>query len=169
MKKLFALGLVVCLISIPALSATVPISEPNPAATQKIPPEVLRKKIAKLKIKDLQKMTGRKFSLKEKIAFLILKKKLKQKPKEGSSQGQTALTVGIIALGLLVIGLFVPFVILGSLVASISAIVIGSSAVRKDPSDRKGHSGKLLGWITLGVTVFLFILAAVIIASWGLW
>lgn len=166
MKKLFALGLVVCLISIPALSATVPISEPNPATTQKVPPEILRKKIAKLKVKDLQKLTGRKFSLKEKIAFLLLKKKLKQKPKETSSQGQTALTFGIAALTLLVIGLFVPYVILGSLVASIIAIVTGSSALKKDPSDRKAHSGKLLGWITLGLIVFLLILAAIIVSSW---
>jgi hypothetical protein len=165
MKRLFAWMLLLCLIPLPAISATLPLSEPITSTDQKVPAEVLRKKIAKLKIKDLQKMTGRKFSLKEKIAFLILKKKLKQKPKETSSQGQTALIFGIAALALLVIGLFVPFIIIGSLVTSIIAIVLGSSALKKDPNDRKAYSGKLLGWISLGVIVVFTILAAIIISS----
>lgn len=155
-----------CFIVCPARSSTTPISPISPVK-KTYSDDVLLKKISSLKVKDLEKLAGRKFTLKEKIALLILKKKLKHQDDANSSQGKTALTVGIVGAGLLIIGLFVPYVILGSLVAAIVAIVMGSSAAKKDQNDRKAHSAKLLGWITLGLIAFLILLAAVVIASWG--
>ena len=110
--------------------------------------------------------------------FLRLKQKIESRPdKPGAtlkmkkyaetSQGQTAFVIGVAAVALLVIGLFVPYVILGSLVAAIFAIVMGSMASKQNRSDKKAHAAKLLGWITLGLIALLLIIAAIIVASWG--
>jgi hypothetical protein len=63
--------------------------------------------------------------LKEKIGFVILKHKIKRQAKNNQRQGETAFIFGVAALGLFLLGLFVPFVILGSLIAAIVAIVTG--------------------------------------------
>lgn len=159
-----------CFLSAPLMSAPVHSTAFNSPIDKPIPNEALLKKIASLKIKDLQKLAGRKFSLKEKIAFFVLKKKLGHKSGDGQGQGQTSLIFGIGALALLVLAFLVPAAgvpLLASLVSSILAIVVGSVAKKKDPSDRKAHAGKLLGWITLGLIALLLILATVIIASWS--
>lgn len=119
-----------------------------------------------MKVKDFQKMVGRKLTLKEKVSFLIVKNKIKNRAKTSEDPGQSAFVMGLVALGLLVIGLFVPYVILGSLVAAVLAIVMGSMAMKKDGDSRKAKGGKLLGWITLSLIAFLFILAAIVISSW---
>lgn len=170
MKRFIALLVLFCIFTIPLMSASVPSNTFITATDKPILVEELLKKIVSHKIKDLQKLTGRKFSLKEKIAIVILKKKLKHRPKEGSSQGQTALIFGIGALVLFALGFLVPAAgipLLASLLSSILAIVVGSVAKKKDPSDRKAHAGKLLGWITLGLIALLLILATVLIASWS--
>ena len=141
----------------------------NLTADRPVPHDVLLKKITSLKIKDLQKLAGKKLTLKEKIAFLILKERLKHKTGDNQSKGQTALIFGIGAVALLIIGLFVPFVILGSLVSAILAIVVGTVAHKKDRSDNNALVGKLLGWITLGLIALLFLLVIVVIASLSPW
>ena len=130
------------------------------------PPESTLKNVHSLRIKDFQKLIGRKLTLKEKISFLLLKKKLRQIPDE-KEKGQTAFILGIMGLGLLIIGLFVPYVILGSLVLSIMAIVLGTIEKKKNPSDSKAKAGALLGWITLSLIAFLLLLAAIVLASWS--
>ncbi len=149
-------------IAAPVNSATIPSS-----TSKIIPVGDIYKKIASLKIKDIQKLTGRKLTIKEKISFLILKHKLKQQADDKKSKGQTAFIFGIVGLGLLLVGLFVPYVILGALVSAILAIVVGSVAKKQDPSDKKAHAGKLLGWITLGLIAFLLILVVALFASWS--
>jgi MFS family permease len=163
MKRLLT-WFVLIFFSSPLMSAPVHSTAIIAPIEKPIPNEALLKKIASLKIKDLQKLTGRKFSLKKKIAFLVLKNKLKHKSSDDKSPGQTALVFGIAALALLIIGLFVPYVILGSIVSSILAIVVGTSAYKKDHSDRKAQAGKILGWISLGLAAILIILAAIIVA-----
>ena len=162
MRLFIIRGIIFCMflsIVIPGHSSTIP------ASTNKIiTVGDVYKKIAKMKINDLQKLAGRKLTLKEKISFLILKHKLKQ-PANEKNKGQTALIFGIAGLGLLIVGLFVPYVILGSLVLAILAIVFGSVAKKQDPSDNNAHAGKLLGWITLGLIALLTILVIVLIAS----
>lgn len=143
-------------------SASVP-----PPTVKIIPAGGIYKNIASLKVRDVQKLFGRKLTIKEKIGFLILKHRIKHPGDSQTGKGHTALIFGIVGLALFVAGLFIPFVILGSLIASILAIVTGSVAKKKDPSDRQAHAGKLLGWITLGLIAFLLLLAVVLIASWG--
>ncbi len=150
----------IVVITTPAAAATSPL-----VATTNVPPGDIYKKIASLTIKDVQHLIGRKLTIKEKIGFLAIKHKTKRQAKDGS-QGQTALIFGIGALALLVIGLFVPYVIIGALIAAILAIVTGSVAKKQNPSDGKARAGKLLGWITLGLITLLLILAVAIIATW---
>ncbi len=148
-------------VSTPVFSSTIPVAN-GPV----IPADVFYKKVSSMKVKDFQKMVGRKLTLKEKVSFLIVKNKIKNRAKTSEDPGQSAFVMGLVALGLLVIGLFVPYVILGSLVAAVLAIVMGSMAMKKDGDSRKAKGGKLLGWITLSLIAFLFILAAIVISSW---
>ena len=167
MSKVFTLLCLFCFIANPAISSFTPISQLSIPIEKTYSDDILPKKISSLKIKDLEKLAGRKFTLKEKVAFLILKKKLKHQEEKSNNEGKTAFSFGIAAVAFLILGLFIPYVILGALVASIVAIVMGSSAAKKNPNDRKAHSAKLLGWITLGLIALLILLVAVVIAGWG--
>jgi hypothetical protein len=157
--------------------------------------ESVCKRLAAMKAKDFEKMVGHKLSLKDRVAFFAIKAKarhyirkgvpesdmqmftkmlaagptLAKKADEPSSAGQSAMIIGIAAAALLVLAFFVPYVIFGSLVASIIAIVMGSSAYKKDRSDRKAMVGKLLGWITLGLIAILIIAVAIIVSSAWYW
>ena len=125
------------------------------------------KNIATMKLKEFQRLVGRKLTFKEKVGFFVLKHRMKHQQNDTDKQGQTAYILGLVGLGLFVLGLFVPYVILGSLVAAIMAIVTGSTAKKKDGENRKAKAGKLLGWITLSLIVVTLILAVIVVASWG--
>jgi hypothetical protein len=148
---------------LPTLSYSVVTIKPN---SQTGVSPLVYQKIASLRIKDLQKLKGRKLTIKEKISFLILKHIAKKSAKE-SKGGQTALGFGIAAAVLLVLGLFIPYVIVGALIAAILAVVLGSVAKKQDPSDKKAFAATLLGWITLGAIALILLLAVIIVASWG--
>src|SRR5262245_34118294 len=144
MRSSFYKLIVVCFslfFCLSAYSSTSPVD-----STGSRPAADFYKKITSMKIRDVQKLTGKKMKLREKIAFSVLKHKMKKKESR-SSQGKTALIFGIGGLALLVGGLFVPYIILGALAASIVAIVVGSNASKKNPEDRQANAGKLLGWI----------------------
>ena len=166
MRRIVTLLAFFCLIASPAISSSTPISPISPIK-KTYSDEVLLKKISSLKLKEVEKLVGRKLTLKEKIALLIIKKKLKHQKDASSSEGKTAFSFGIAGLAFLILGLFVPYVILGALVAAIVAIVMGSSAAKKDPNDRKAHSAKLLGWITLGLIALLLIIVAIALSAWA--
>jgi hypothetical protein len=175
-----------------SFSFAVPVTtpgEPSPAVIS-----MACKKLASMKIRDFQKLAGHRLSFKEKIACFVIRSKAKHYLKKGfseadllfiqkaikknnpgaaeagdekSSQGQTALIFGIAGLALLLLGLFVPFVLLLSLGSAIVAVAIGSSAYKKNKNDAQAHTGKLLGWITLGLIAVLIIAVAIIISSWS--
>lgn len=117
-----------------------------------------------LKVKDIEKKIGRKLTIKESIGFFILKT---SKNAEKSKSGNTALIFGIVGAALLLIGLFVPYVIIGALPAAIVAVVMGSVAKKRDPDDKKARAATLLGWITLGGIALLLILVVAFIAAWA--
>ena len=167
MRKAFALLFFFGLFACPAISSNVPVPQFSILIEKKHTNEIPPKSISSLRVRDMEKVAGRKFTLKEKIAFLILKKKLKHQEDTSSREGKTAFAFGLAAVAFLILGLLVPYVILGSLVASIVAIVMGSSALKKNPNDRKAHSGRLLGWITLGLFAFLLILVAIALSAWA--
>jgi hypothetical protein len=138
-----------------AAATTIPVS----------PPGRSYEKFTSLKIKEVQKLIGRRLSTKEKISFLILKHTARKKAKE-SNKGTTALVFGIAGVATLILGLFLPYVLLVSLVAAILAVVLGSSVKREDPGNKKANAAVLLGWITLGGIALLLILVAVAFATW---
>jgi flagellar biosynthesis protein FlhB len=151
-------------IATPAGSATIPSS--NSAI---IPVEGMYKKIDSQKVKDIQKLIGRKLTLKERIAFFILKQKLRHIPKETTNEGEIALIFGIAAVSLLVLSLFFPFLMIASLIASIIAIITGSVTKKREPGNQKAKTGKMLGLITLAIIAILFIILLVVFASLGTW
>jgi hypothetical protein len=139
-----------------------------PAGTIVENPAGGRKSIASMKLKEFQRLAGRKLSIKEKIAFLVLKHQLKHHAADSDKDGQLPFVLGLFAVGFLVLGFFIPQLLLGALVAAIAAVVSGVMATRKDGDNRKAKAGKLMGWITLGALALLSILALIFIASWGL-
>ncbi len=159
----------ICLI-LPALFFISSFITPAYAATTTTPrepiksPRELMQMLASLKIKDFQKFTGKKLTLKQKISFLLVKQKLKRKVSIENDPGQLSLMFGIAGAALFIAGMFVPYVMIGALVAAIVAVVTGSTVKRKDPDNRKAHAGKLLGWITLALIALTAILAALILS-----
>lgn len=150
--------------SLPAGSAIVPSSN-----NIIIPLGDIHKKIASLRIKDIQKSIGRKMTLKERISFFILKQKLRHKPKESMNGGEIALIFGIAGLALLLVAVFLPYFLSASVASAIVAIVAGSKTRKNDPANKKARLAKLLGWITLGLIGILFIIIIISFASIGSW
>ena len=94
----------------------------------------------------------------------------KNNPADGTKadkQASTSLLLGIGACAFILLGLFVPYVILASIPTGIAAMITGGSAVRNKTSlVGKARTGKALGLgalITFGV---LLILAAIVVSSW---
>ena len=165
MRKVLAF---VCLFSITFLPALASNGSNFPLAfpiNEKYSSQTSAKKMSLLKVRDLEKLAGRKFTIREKIAFLILKKKTRNQEAAPKSKGKTALIYGIVGIALFIFGMFAPFLLIGSLIAAIVAVVLGSSAAKIDPNDRKAHSAKLLGWITLGLLALVLALLVVYAAS----
>lgn len=141
----------------PALAISLPGASSSPSTT-------LFTRISTLKEKDLRKQLGRKLTIKEKVAFFFLKKKAKKLAKEESKSGESAFVAGLIAIGLLVTGLFFPPLLIGSLVAAIVAVSSGSKALKLDRGNKKARTGRLLGWITIICLIGLVILTLIALA-----
>ena len=145
-------------IALSASAATVPLV----AGPEKSQYPVYRN-IATMKLRDFQKLIGRKLTIKEKIAFFILKYKTHN---DANTDGKASFVLGFLGLILLIAGFFTPALFLGALLASILAIVIGSTARKKDGNNREARMGKMLGWITLGALSLLAVLLIIVIATW---
>jgi hypothetical protein len=174
------LGIVLFSVT-PLQAATTPTDPPTKPVT------VMLEKIANLKLKDLRKFTGRKLTLKESIGFLLLKRQIKRNPEqvsqyfmkqvvkksrkdaENGSKGQTAFIFGLVGAGLLILGLFVPYIIIAALAAAILAIVLGYIAKKENPGDKKAGAATLLGWITIGMFLAILIIAVIALSSSDWW
>jgi hypothetical protein len=160
-------GIIFCsLISIttPAGSATIPSS-----ISKIIPVGDIYKRIASLKVKDIQKLIGRKLTLKEKISVFILKQKLRHKPKESANTGEIAFIFGIAGAALLLLSLFLPVLLIASFISAIVAISLGYITKKDDPGIKKARVARLLGWITAGLIAIFFIVIIIAFASIGSW
>ena len=105
----------------------------------------------------------------QKLVFKLFVSKNKQSDTEKADKlASTSLGLGLGAFAILILGLFVPYVILGTVPLGIAAMITGSSALRGGTSQTgKAKTGKAFGLgslITLGV---LLILAAIVIAAWA--
>ena len=157
-------ALILCALLLPTILNAASVNTPQESRTQ--PVGNIYQDFVSLKIKDVQKLIGRKLTVREKISFLMLKH-LAKKKSPAATQGQTALGFGIAAVTMLILGLFIPYMIIGALIAGILAVVLGSVAKKQDPSDKKAYAATLLGWITLGGIALIIILAIAIISAWG--
>lgn len=162
----FLAVLIFYLPSLPVKAMSIPVSANGP-----VTPASLMKKISTYKERDLRKTLGRKLTLKEKVAFYLLKKKAKKMHREEGKPGENAYVAGLIAIGLLVTGLLFPPLLIGSLIAGIVAVASGSKSLKLDPGNKKAKTGKLLGWITIaaiiGLVIALMILVAVFVGTFG--
>ena len=159
---MFVLVVNMFLLSIPSYSAEI-----IPPTKEIILSGTAVNKVVSLKIKDVQKMIGRKLTLKEKIGFLLVRHQLKHKAEPKKSLSHTALICGIVGVIALVGGLFIPPLLIVALVGSILSLVLGTIARKDDRSDKKALAAMLLGWITLGLLALLLLVIVIILASWS--
>lgn len=126
-------------------------------------------RVATMKIREAEKLLGRKLTLKEKVAFKIaqfkIKKGLKAKAEGKSSKGQTAFILSLIGICLLVI----PYASIASLPLAIIGLVMGSQAKKENPDDKKARTAVILSLVTLGLIVLAVLLVIAILASGGFW
>ena len=112
----------------------------------------------------------RKLNFFQRWALRILMKKYKSGHGVNADKlASTSLLLGIFSCGFLLLGLFVPFVILFSIPTGIAAMITGGSAVRNKTSQMgKAKTGKALGLGALITFALLLIIAAIVISSVGL-
>ena len=149
-----------------ANAATIPSRTPtHEFGTTILSPEMAGY-VSKMKIKEVERLLGRKLRFKEKIAFKILQWKTK-KEVENSNKGKTALIFSLIALG----SLLIPVVGgLGFILFTVLALILGYQAKKEDPSDKNAKNAIIIGWINVGLFLLaLLIVIAVLsaIATWG--
>jgi len=151
-----------------ASANTLPVTLTSSVSTMQKDP-VPMDRIATMKIKEAEKILGRKFTLKEKIAFKIaqlkLKKDLKAKAEGKSSKGQTAFVLSLVGICLLL----VPYASIASLPLAIIGLVMGSQAKKENPNDSKAKTAIVLSLVTLGLIVLAILLVVAILASGGFW
>lgn len=125
----------------------------------------------KIIISKAEKLSDRKFSLKEKIERKLLQWKLKNKVQHSekiiseSEDGKLSEVLGTIALTTL-LTVFIPYLgilSIASIPLAILAIVRGKKAQKKNPEDKKAKTGIILGIITLSFIVLSFMLALFIL------
>jgi hypothetical protein len=151
-------------------SSSVYASTTPPVETKIIPGGDIYKKIASLKLKDIQRITGKKLTLKEKIALKVFQWKykngLKAKKAEGTgNKGKTAMILGIVGIA----ALLVPYFAIVSIPCAILAIVFGSKAKKTDPDNGQAKAGVILGIVTLGLIALALVIVIAVLASGGFW
>ena len=129
-------------------------------------PRNMASQFATLKMKEVEKLVGRKLTIKEKIGVKIYQWKLKKevrkkKARSQSGKGQAAMILGIAGLALL----FVPFLNIAAIPCMILAIVFGYQAKKANPDDRQAKTGIILGWIGVGIVVLATLLLIAIFAG----
>lgn len=126
--------------------------------------------LSSMKIREVEKLLGRKMKLKEKLSFKAFQWSIKKgfyprKPSENSKKGNTAMILGIVAIA----SLFIPYLSIASIPCAILAIIFGNQAKKINPNDGQAKAGVILGWVTLGLFVLALIIALVWLTSGGYW
>ena len=117
--------------------------------------------IRKIKAKEIERLTGKKLTLLEKIQLKILQKKLKKYDDEEITTKQKKQATWSMILGILsIVLLFIPGIGLLAIPAAILAIIFGVQSI-KGNSNAKG----IVGIVTGSVTLFLILLAIAFIAA----
>ena len=170
MIKSFLFAVLICLFVSPSRGAAPASVVPERIMEHPVTsvrPALSVSDIAHWKIRDIQKMMGRKLTLKEKLSIKLYQWTLKHKPRRKEEKnprtGNTAMILGIIAAALFL----VPYANIVSLPLAILALVLGYKARRADPEDRDARTAIILGWVVIGAFVILLAIAIAIVAAWG--
>ena len=100
------------------------------------------------------------------IVKLLIKKKRLAEGTKADRLASTSLLLGIGACAFILLGLFIPYIILASIPTGIAAMITGSSAIRKKTSlEGKARTGKGLGLGALIAFGLILILAAILVSS----
>lgn len=158
----------------PAGATSIPATEVSLLPENKVPGKI--PDWITMKVRDFEKFTGKKLSLKEKFAFKILQLKVKrqlqhpakEKGKDKSKKGQTSMILGIIGLCLLIVPI-VNILSIASIPLAIMAIITGAKARKINKEDKMAKTGIILGIITLGLIVLAIILLIALIINGGFW
>ena len=131
--------------------------------------------ISNLKIKQIEKLLGRRLKLKEKIAVKLYQWKLKRearytKSNDYKDKGKTAMIFGIIGLASLLLAPISFFGVLPSIAFGLAALLLGKKVKKENSADKKAKTAIILGWITLGVLTAVAIFIVIFLASinWGI-
>lgn len=120
----------------------------------------------KVNARTIEKMTGKKLTLLDKVKLTLLKWKLsKLSDKEEMTEKQKKQATASLILGIASFGLmFIPYVGILSIPAAILAIIFGVKSL-KGNSNTKGIIGLAFG----SATIVVIILLIIILASGGFW
>jgi hypothetical protein len=137
---------------------------PHPA----VPPGL---DFTKIKAKDIERITGKKLTLFQKVKIKIAQKLLRklsddEMTDKQKQQAETSLILGIISLGLLLLSGVIPIFGLLCIPAAILAVVFGGKSL-KGNSNTKGIIGVVTGGVTLAIILLAIIIVVALFASWG--
>jgi hypothetical protein len=124
----------------------------------------------KIKAKDIEKLTGKKLTLfqkiKLKIAQVALRKMSGEMTEKQKKQAEISMILGISSIVIMLLGGVLPFIGLFCIPAAILAVIFGAKSL-KGNSNTKGVVGVVTGGVTLVIIVLAIIILAIVIAIWG--
>ena len=135
-----------------------------PVIKNELIPRQLLTQFINLKPRDITRLTGKKLSFKEKIAWIILQREARKQMRhsvkdDAHNNGNTSFILGLIGL----ICIFIPFLIIASIPLAILAIAIGIKAKKEDPHDKKARTGIKLGKVTLGLIALIIVIVGIVL------
>jgi hypothetical protein len=139
-----------------AMPSSIPCEEPR--MTRVSISEMLTKKIVSMKAKEIEKLTGKKMSLKDKLLFSVYKKKMRAHVGDEAKRknfGKVAMYCGITAWVLL----FIPGISILTPLLAVAAIVFGVISL-KGNTNVPGIIG-----IILGSTFLILLIAAIAVLA----
>lgn len=157
--------------SLPALSAVSPSTVTKPKDPLAVTlTEVAASRFANMKIKEIQKMAGRKLKLKEKLGIKLLQWKIKReliknKRESASEKGKTALILSIVGIGCLLI----PYLGFAAIPLLILGLIFGYQARKANPGDKRAKAAITIGWVGIILFLLALVLVIAILASLGSW
>ena len=165
MRNLLLL-LIILFYGATAKSAALPVMNSNFTVLSPATPVNPVFNLTTAKVKDVEKLLGRKLKLKEKLALKFIqwkyKREVTKKADNETDKGKTAMILGIIGVALLI----VPYLFIASIPLAILAIVFGNQARKVNKKDNKALIGIILGWVTIGIILIALALLIVFLSSW---
>jgi hypothetical protein len=162
--KRYIVFLIVSVFTCMRIAASTPIAISGPGVG--VTGIGINPDLSKLKARDIEKMIGRRLTIKEKITWMLMRHRFKKAKSSRpdvdiAKKARKAKTFGILSL----ISLFVPLLGLAAIPFAIVAIVMGSDVKKVDPGNRDARTAITLGIVTLAVFVAIIFLVVAVISA----